>query len=73
MEKMESVDNPLHEAAKRGNLAYVQECIRNGVSVNALDKVCRCRAGRRAMCGSRARRRCTGRRGPDTPTAWRSS
>ena len=35
----EVVDAPLHEAAKRGNAAYLQECLENGVSVNALDKV----------------------------------
>ena len=37
----EAVDNPLHEAAKRGNLAFLKECMQNGVSVNALDKVWR--------------------------------
>ncbi|XP_041465386.1 osteoclast-stimulating factor 1-like isoform X1 [Lytechinus variegatus] len=37
-ESMESVDYPLHEAAKRGNLAFLQECIANKVSVNSLDK-----------------------------------
>ncbi|EGD80162.1 osteoclast-stimulating factor 1 [Salpingoeca rosetta] len=34
----ESVDNPLHEAAKRGNLPFLIECLTNGVSPNALDK-----------------------------------
>eukprot|EP00730_Choanoeca_flexa_P017032 TRINITY_DN8150_c0_g2_i1.p1 TRINITY_DN8150_c0_g2~~TRINITY_DN8150_c0_g2_i1.p1 ORF type:complete len:217 (+),score=39.20 TRINITY_DN8150_c0_g2_i1:51-701(+) len=34
----ESIDNPLHDAAKRGNLPYLQECLSHGVSVNALDK-----------------------------------
>ncbi|XP_033109494.1 osteoclast-stimulating factor 1-like [Anneissia japonica] len=35
---MESVPNPLHEAAKRGNLDFLQECLSNEVSVNGLDK-----------------------------------
>ena len=37
-ESMEAIDNPLHEAAKRGNLPFLQECLANGVSVNGLDK-----------------------------------
>ncbi|XP_067939124.1 osteoclast-stimulating factor 1-like [Watersipora subatra] len=37
-ESMEEIDNPLHEAAKRGNLPFLQECLANGVSVNGLDK-----------------------------------
>ncbi|XP_071844815.1 osteoclast-stimulating factor 1-like [Apostichopus japonicus] len=37
-ESMESVDNPLHEAAKRGNVGFLQECLNNKVSVNGLDK-----------------------------------
>jgi len=37
-ESMESVDNPMHEAAKRGNTAFLYECILNRVSVNGLDK-----------------------------------
>jgi len=37
-ENMEAVDNPLHEAAKRGNISFMQECINNKVSVNGLDK-----------------------------------
>lgn len=28
---MESVDNPLHEAAKRGNVGFLQECLHNKV------------------------------------------
>jgi len=31
-ESMESVDNPLHEAAKRGNTPFLNECILNRVS-----------------------------------------
>ena len=34
----ESIDNPLHEAAKRGNIGFMRECISNKVSVNGLDK-----------------------------------
>ncbi|XP_046543039.1 osteoclast-stimulating factor 1-like [Haliotis rubra] len=34
----ESVDYPLHEAAKRGNIDFMTECISNRVSVNGLDK-----------------------------------
>lgn len=37
-ESSESVMNPLHEAAKRGNDAYLRECLANGVSPNGLDK-----------------------------------
>lgn len=35
---MEAIDNPMHEAAKRGNIPFLQECLANGVSVNGLDK-----------------------------------
>ena len=28
----ETIDNPLHEAAKRGNLTFLQECLDNRVS-----------------------------------------
>ena len=31
-ENMESVDNPMHEAAKRGNVDFLNECIANGVN-----------------------------------------
>lgn len=34
----EAVDNPLHDAAKRGNLTFLGECIANSVPVNSLDK-----------------------------------
>ena len=31
----ETIDNPLHEAAKRGNLPFLQECLSNRVSAPA--------------------------------------
>jgi len=37
-ESMESIDTPLHEAAKRGNISFMMECLNNKVSVNGLDK-----------------------------------
>ncbi|CAH2294166.1 osteoclast-stimulating factor 1 [Pelobates cultripes] len=37
-EQAESIDNPLHEAAKRGNLSWLRECLENRVGVNGLDK-----------------------------------
>lgn len=37
-ENMESIDHPLHEAAKRGNITFLQESLSNQVSVNGLDK-----------------------------------
>jgi hypothetical protein len=37
-ESMETVDNPLHEAAKRGNINFLNECVGNRMSVNGLDK-----------------------------------
>ncbi|XP_065060536.1 osteoclast-stimulating factor 1-like isoform X2 [Rhopilema esculentum] len=37
-ESTESVDHPMHEAAKRGNLGFLKECILNKVSPNSLDK-----------------------------------
>jgi len=30
-ESMEMIDNPLHEAAKRGNISFLNECIANRV------------------------------------------
>ncbi|KAK0429441.1 hypothetical protein QR680_011383 [Steinernema hermaphroditum] len=32
------VENALHEAARRGNLPFLDECLQNEVSVNSLDK-----------------------------------
>ncbi|XP_048201979.1 osteoclast-stimulating factor 1-like [Perognathus longimembris pacificus] len=37
-EQAESIDNPLHEAAKRGNLSWLRECLDNQEVVNGLDK-----------------------------------
>uniref|UniRef100_A0A915K9Q8 Osteoclast-stimulating factor 1 n=1 Tax=Romanomermis culicivorax TaxID=13658 RepID=A0A915K9Q8_ROMCU len=37
-ENTECINFPLHEAAKRGNEAFLQECLENHVSVNSLDK-----------------------------------
>lgn len=37
-ENTETIDCPLHEAAKRGNITFLNECLENSVSVNALDK-----------------------------------
>lgn len=37
-ESTETVLNPMHEAAKRGNYDFLKECIDNKVSVNSLDK-----------------------------------
>jgi ankyrin repeat protein len=37
-ESMESIDNPMHEACKRGNINFLRECVNNRVSVNGLDK-----------------------------------
>lgn len=34
----ETIENPLHEAAKRGNLPFLEECLMNRVSANGLDK-----------------------------------
>jgi len=34
----ESIDFPLHEAARRGNLLFLNECLQNKISVNSLDK-----------------------------------
>ncbi|KAJ3314106.1 Osteoclast-stimulating factor 1 [Boothiomyces sp. JEL0838] len=37
-ENTAEMDNPLHEAAKRGNLSFAQELLAAGVSANGLDK-----------------------------------
>lgn len=37
-ENAESIDNPMHEAAKRGNLCWLRECVENKVGINGLDK-----------------------------------
>ncbi|XP_052794367.1 osteoclast-stimulating factor 1-like [Mya arenaria] len=37
-ENTETIDFPLHDAAKRGNMPFLQECLQNQVSVNSLDK-----------------------------------
>ncbi|KAJ3275143.1 Osteoclast-stimulating factor 1 [Terramyces sp. JEL0728] len=37
-ENTAEMDNPLHEAAKRGNLSFAQELLTAGVSANSLDK-----------------------------------
>ncbi|XP_033749900.1 osteoclast-stimulating factor 1-like [Pecten maximus] len=37
-ENTESIDHPLHEAARRGNITFLQESLSNQVSVNGLDK-----------------------------------
>ena len=34
---MEEVEQPLHEAARRGNLDFMQECLQQGVSGTGLD------------------------------------
>ena len=33
-ENTESVDNPLHDAAKRGNIEFMNECLTNRVSIS---------------------------------------
>ncbi|CAB3408325.1 unnamed protein product [Caenorhabditis bovis] len=37
-ENVEELPNPLHEAARRGNMEMLNECIQEQVSVNSLDK-----------------------------------
>jgi ankyrin repeat protein len=34
---MEEVEQPLHEAARRGNLNFMRECLKQGVSGTGLD------------------------------------
>jgi hypothetical protein len=35
-EQTESIDYPLHEAAKRGNISFLQECLDNEVGQNTV-------------------------------------
>jgi len=35
--KADAVDNPIHDAARRGNLEFLQECLGNGVTSTGLD------------------------------------
>ena len=35
--QMEEVEQPLHEAARRGNLDFMRECLKQGVSGTGLD------------------------------------
>ncbi|CAL8143801.1 unnamed protein product [Orchesella dallaii] len=35
--KMDTIENPLHDAARRGNLDFLKECLTNGVSATGLD------------------------------------
>lgn len=37
-ENTAEIENPLHEASKRGNISFAKELINAGVSVNSLDK-----------------------------------
>jgi len=37
-EHTETIENPLHEAAKRGNFDFLTECLTNKISVNGFDK-----------------------------------
>ena len=36
-EHTEKVEQPLHEAARRGNLSFLRECLQQGVSGTGLD------------------------------------
>ncbi|XP_065194671.1 osteoclast-stimulating factor 1-like [Sycon ciliatum] len=51
-ESAETIDNPMHEAAKRANFQFVKECISNSVSVNGLDKAGSTPLHWAAQCGS---------------------
>ncbi|XP_054629913.1 osteoclast-stimulating factor 1 [Dunckerocampus dactyliophorus] len=37
-EQAECIHHPMHEAAKRGNLSWLRECVENKVGINGLDK-----------------------------------
>lgn len=37
--KLNEIVNPLHEAARRGNLSFIQECITRKVSPTGLDSM----------------------------------
>jgi len=39
-ESMEMIDNPLHEAAKRGNISFLNECIENRVCNSVPTPLC---------------------------------
>lgn len=34
---MDTLENPVHDAARRGNLDFLKECLENGVSPTGLD------------------------------------
>lgn len=34
----DSIDFPLHEAAKRGNISFLEECLDNKIAINGIDK-----------------------------------
>lgn len=35
--KMDTIENPVHDAARRGNVEFLKECLKNGVSSTGLD------------------------------------
>lgn len=35
--RMDTIENPVHDAARRGNVEFLRECLRNGVSATGLD------------------------------------
>lgn len=34
---MDTIENPVHDAARRGNVEFLKECLSNGVSPTGLD------------------------------------